>query len=165
VSSRCAGCGLDEESISVGDAVATLRSLPRRYQEALDAPAEVLERRPDPGTWSMLEYATHAREVLDLLGLALGETLTHSKPVFPDLDPDEAAASRPAQRLDPVLEGIGRAAKALADRAEATPLAAWDRPFVLGGVERPARWLLQHAAHEGSHHLRDIDRVREAVTR
>lgn len=149
----------------MADAVTTLRSLPRRYQEALDAPADALDRRPDGDTWSMLEYATHVREVLDLLGHGLDEVLTHARPVFPDFDPDDAAASRPAQQRGPVLEGIERAAIALADRAEATPLAAWDRPFVLGGVKRPARWLLQHAAHEGSHHLRDIDRVRDAVTR
>ncbi len=151
--------------MSVIDAIATLRTLPRRYREALDVPEDVLDQRPSPDTWSMLEYATHVREVLDMLGLALSEVLEHARPVFPDFDVDELAASRPAQGREPVLAGIARAANALADRADETPWAAWDRPFVLGGVERPARWLIQHAAHEGAHHLRDIERVRAAVSR
>lgn len=165
MSPSCPSCGTDEEDISVGDAIATLRTLPRRYREALDAPEDILDERPSPETWSMLEYATHAREVLDMLGYGLGEVLEHARPEFPDIDVDEVATSRPAQRREPVLDDIARAANALADRAEATPWAAWDRPFVLGGTERPARWLVQHAAHEGAHHLRDIVRVREELSR
>jgi hypothetical protein len=165
VSATCPDCGTDEEAISIRDAIATLRTLPRRYREALDAPEDVLDRRPSPDTWSMLEYATHSREVLDLIDHGLGEVLEHARPVFPDIDVDEVSGARPAQRREPVLEGIARAANALADRAETTPWAAWDRPFVLGDTEHPARWLVQHAAHEGAHHVRDIERVRAAVSR
>jgi hypothetical protein len=111
----------------------------------------------------MLEYATHIREVLDMLGLGLRDTLEHSRPVFPDFEVDDFGPTHAVQGRDDVLDGITRAANALAERAEATPWAAWDRPFVLDGQERPARWLVQHAAHEGAHHLRDIDRVRDAV--
>jgi hypothetical protein len=164
VSPRCRECGTNEDDLSVPDALATLKTLPRRYREALDAPEQSLRRRPSPDTWSMLEYATHVREVLDMLGVALPEVLETARPEFPDFDVDEANASRPAQDREPVLDGISRAANALVDRADATPWAAWDRPFVLGGVEHPARWLVQHAAHEGAHHLRDVTRVREAVS-
>jgi len=162
----CPVCGLEEARIGVDDAAAALRTFPRRYREVLEGVDDLtLRRRPDTTTWSMLEYAVHVREVLELLALGLPLVLTQARPVFPDLDPDEAAATRPASVMDRehALRGIAEGATTLADQIDVTPYAAWDRPFVLGEEERAARVIPQHAAHEGAHHLRDIERVREAV--
>ena len=161
--SQCPECGIDVEAIAVPDAVNALRTFPRRYREALEpVPANLLLERPAPDTWSMLEYAVHVREVLDLYALALPLVLEQAHPVFPDVDPDAVAASRPAWTLDRalILDGIKQACDTLVARADETPNAAWDRPFTIGDNEYPARFLMQKAAHEGSHHLRDIERVR-----
>ncbi len=163
----CPDCGIDEADIAVPDAIAAIRSFPRRYREALDAvPPAALRIRPDPETWSVLEYAVHAREVLELLSMTLPIVLEHPDSHFPPIDVTEAADARPDWVLDPdlVLAGIKSATGALAARAQETPTAAWDRPFTIGDSTHPASWILSHAAHEGAHHLRDIDHVTRQVT-
>jgi hypothetical protein len=158
----CPGCSIDEESISVPDAILAVRTFPRRYREALAAvPPAAISVRPDADTWSVLEYAVHFREVLELMALALPIVLEQPDPHFPEIDVTEAASTRPGWVLDADLvnTGIQQASDALAARAEATPVAAWDRTFTVGDVTHPASWIVQHAAHEGGHHLRDMERV------
>jgi hypothetical protein len=158
----CSVCGIDEDDISVPDAIAAIRTFPRRYREALAAvPPATLRIRPDPDTWSVLEYAVHAREVLELLAMTLPIVLEHPDSHFPPIDVTQASNTRPDWVLDPglVLAGVQQAADALVSRAEAVPVAAWDRPFTIGEDTHPASWIVSHAAHEGAHHLRDIDRV------
>lgn len=162
----CPVCGIDEDDISVPDAIAAIRSFPRRYREALaPVPPDALRTRPDPDTWSVLEYAVHAREVLELLAQTLPIVLEHPDSHFPPIDVTEATSTRPEWVLDPdlVLAGIQEATDALAARAEETPVAAWDRTFTIGDETHPASWILSHAAHEGAHHLRDIERVARRV--
>lgn len=91
----CPECGVDEDSIAVPDAIAAIRTFPRRYREA--------------------------------------------------------------------LSGITDASEALVSRAAATSSAAWERPFTVGTDQHLASWIVAHAAHEGSHHLRDIERVGRRV--
>lgn len=162
----CGDCGVDEESISVRDAISAIRTFPRRYREALaHIPPAALRLRPDPETWSALEYAVHAREVLELLALSLPIVLDQPGTRFPSFDVDEAAEKHPDWVLDPelALSGVAKAADALASRADTTPWEAWERTFTIGDEAHPASWIVQHAAHEGSHHLRDIERVGRLV--
>jgi hypothetical protein len=158
----CAGCGVDEDSIAVPDAIAAVRSFPRRYREALDAiPPGRLRTRPDPDTWSVLEYVVHFREVLELLSMALPIVVKEPGTVFPPIDAGEAAQGRPEWVLDPGLavRGIAEAADAIARQAEGMPWSAWDRTFTVGDDVHPASWIVQHAAHEGAHHLHDIEQI------
>jgi hypothetical protein len=68
VTKRCSECGFDAETVSVPDAIVTLRTLPRRWRGALalidDEDDEVLRRRPTDGSPSALEHATAARDAL-----------------------------------------------------------------------------------------------------
>lgn len=162
----CAVCGIDEETIGITDAIAAIRSFPRRYREALDAvPRDRLAVRPDPDTWSIVEYAVHAREVLEILSMLLPEVLDHPGLALPTLEDDGHGGGPPATFPDwltdreLVLAGIQTACAALAARADEAPLAAWDRPFTIGESGHVAAWVVQHAAHEGGHHLRDIEHV------
>jgi DinB superfamily len=162
----CVGCGIDEDAISVPDALAAIRSFPRRYREALaSVPEPALRSRPDPDTWSVVEYAVHAREVLELLAMSLPIVLEEPDTRFPEIDVTQASATRPDWVLDPdlVVAGITKAANALVTRGETTPWEAWDRTFMIGDTEHPASWIVAHAAHEGGHHLRDIERVARAL--
>src|SRR5687767_6875938 len=95
----CPECGLDYDTIAPTDAVVALRSFPRRYREALAAPAnddafdEVIRRRPEPTVWSAIEYTVHVGEVLDGLAHALERIHAETDPAIPDpWDPDERAA-------------------------------------------------------------------------
>jgi hypothetical protein len=162
----CPECGIDESALDVADAVNAVRTFPRRYREALDVDDALLTVRPDPSTWSMLEYAVHYREVLELLATGLSEVLARPDVHFPPVDADETAGARPSWTLDRelALDGIAHGAEQLVARSESTPVAAWDREFTIGDHHYQARWIPQHAAHEGAHHLRDIEQVRRAVS-
>jgi hypothetical protein len=162
----CADCGIDEAGISIPDAIGAIRGFPRRYREALDAvPPPRLRIRPDPDTWSVLEYAVHTREVLELLAGTLPIVVNEPGIRFPPIDVDESVKDRPDWVMDPNLavRGITSAAQAIAEQAESMPWSAWDRTFFIGDNEHAASWIVQHAAHEGAHHLRDIENVRRRL--
>jgi hypothetical protein len=69
----CGECGFDPSTVSVNDAVVTLRSMPRRWRAALalvdEDEADVLTRRPADGSPSAME---HAEDALRGLGGAPG---------------------------------------------------------------------------------------------
>src|SRR5436305_580821 len=70
VSWTCKACGLEYDSISPQDGVQALRSFPRRYREVIGPfldDDEVLRRRPDPNTWSALEYTAHVADILQAM--------------------------------------------------------------------------------------------------
>jgi DinB superfamily len=164
---KCPVCGIDEAEISIPDATDAIRTFPRRYREALaDVPDDLLKVQPDPDTWSMLGYAVHAREVLELLAGSLPLVLNSSGPAFPPIDVDDVASSRPSWVLnvDLTLAGITTSCTDLVDQITSVPVAAWDRPFTIGDDAHTAGWIPRHAAHEGAHHLRDIARVRAILT-
>jgi hypothetical protein len=162
----CPVCGIDESALALGDAVDAIRTFPRRYREALvDVPDDVLRAQPEPDTWSVLGYAVHTREVLELLAGALPVVLGSSAHAFPPIDVDDVAATRPSWVLntDLALAGITTSCEDLVSQISDVPLSAWERPFSIGDEPHTAIWIPRHAAHEGAHHLRDIARVRELV--
>ena len=68
----CEECGFDGDSLSPADTSTSLRSFVRRYRAPLTRflPGEdgdaIVRQRPDPSTWSALEYACHVRDVFDV---------------------------------------------------------------------------------------------------
>jgi hypothetical protein len=68
MTARCDECGFDADTVSVPDAIVTLRSMPRRWRGALalldDEDDEILRRRPADGSPSSLEHAEAARDAL-----------------------------------------------------------------------------------------------------
>jgi hypothetical protein len=156
-----ADANLDEGAIAVPDAILAVRTFPRRFREALArVPVERLGDRPDPGTPSAIEDAAAAREVIGRLAAALPRVLDMPGTRLDGLDADPVvAAPRGATDAESALAGIATASDALATRADATPWEAWDRTFTIDGATRPASWIVQHAAAEGSRRLRAIDRV------
>jgi hypothetical protein len=161
MSDPCPLCGVDESALTVTDAIGTLRGLPRRYREALNGPAlATVTRRPTANQNSMLEDATHAGALLTRYSKALPTALHEAKPDVGDLE--TTGSSTPTTR-DDAIATIEHATSALADEAESVPAAAWDREFTTDGNKRTARWLLQHAAHEAAHYVRQIQKTREQV--
>src|SRR5205807_1114601 len=81
----CPECGLDYDTISPSDAKVAIRSYPRRYREVLgqlDDPARerMLRRRPDPTTWSALEYTAHVADALDAMAEVYTRILAENSP-------------------------------------------------------------------------------------
>lgn len=131
----------------------------RRWRELFEGrPDEALRRRPAPDVWSPLEYAAHTRDVLDLIGQGLGAVLDDNRPTFPAVTPEEGAPDHGWNDLEPaaVLDELATNAERIADRAARALPEHWDRTGTLGGEEVDAGWILRHAVHDASHHLRDV---------
>lgn len=61
----CEECGFVHEDLAVGAIPDRLRSLGPRYERALAGRApDLVAARPEPTTWSALEYVCHVRDIL-----------------------------------------------------------------------------------------------------
>ena len=167
----CPECGLDYDSVSPQDAVVSVRSFPRRYRALLvspgstDGPDAVFRRRPNPSTWSALEYTAHVADRLDHLGPAVKRTTYENQPVIKGFDSDERAAEKAYNILDrtEVLGWLDFACAELASVLEGVNADDWSRTALVAGVPRDALTIARDGVHEGSHHLRDAQRVLAAV--
>lgn len=167
----CAECGLDADSLSVSDAIAAMRSFPRRWRGAFAIVGDeegVLSRRPSPDVWSANEYVAHTRDTIAANGWLLARTVTEDHPVI-DWPDDETLTTRPPGEVsDPatMLDELAANCERVASRAERTDAGDWRRPATIRGAPEEsvdALWFLRHCVHEGAHHLRDVKRVIETV--
>ena len=166
---RCSICGFDGSSVSVADAIAALRSFPRRYRGAFAVAGddeELLIRRPSPEVWSALEYAGHARDTITANGRCMAHALTDPNPEIEwPADVDHHPAPNVGDAAT-VLQELADACEQVASKAERTDAGEWKRTIRRhGGVGDvvDALWFLRHCVHEGSHHLRDVQRVLQQV--
>ncbi|HEX2041041.1 MAG TPA: DinB family protein [Acidimicrobiales bacterium] len=174
----CPECGLDYNTIKPLDAIAAIRSFPRRYRAALSTfgrdedPDSVLRRRPAPDVWSALEYAAHVADVIDDIAPAVRRITIEERPSFPpSWDPDERAVAgaygeRPPyneRSLPEVISDLETACADLAATLDTVEADGWTRSGRFDYGERSILDLARNAVHEGSHHLRDIERVLRQV--
>jgi hypothetical protein len=165
---RCAQCGFDGTLLTVADSITSLRSMRRRWHELFEGvPDEVLRARPEPQIWSALEYAAHTRDVIALNGWAMHQVLDDTKPEFPAVEPDPPGADHGYNALTPVavLDELAANADRMAARAERALPEHWKRTGASGGAEADAGWVLRHAVHDASHHLKDVEKGLAALER
>ena len=164
ITDRCPTCGLDPRTVNPPDAVAALRSYPRRYRALLVRPddeegAEIVRRRPEGGGWSALEHAAHTAEVLDLVAEAFRAVRVQDQP---DVE-IEPGAPRPGT-VDEVVESLAAGAERLAAMVGELSGDDWERTGRLGGRDTVTPLdLLRHAVHVGAHHRREVERVLRQV--
>ena len=157
---RCEQCGFDGAAYDDAALLAALRALGPRWRTRLAAAGDELRVRPAPTTWSALEYAAHSRDVTLLHGFGVEAALTGDEPVLPAVEPglvDAAAENYGAEDPDAVLDALAAAAVHLADLAAAQP-DDWARGLTLGTERSDVRRLLEHALHDSTHHLDDVER-------
>jgi hypothetical protein len=159
---RCDECGFDGSRVTVGDAIAALRSMRRRWAALFeDVPDEVLRTRAGPGVWSALEYAAHTRDVIGDNTVEMAAYLEGRRPEPSEFGPDEDEDAYNSEDPEVVLAGLGTNAEAMAARAsEVLDAAAWTRS---GGGDVDAGWMLRHAVHDASHHLKDVSKGLEQL--
>jgi len=168
VHERCEACGFDGGAYSDGALLASLRLLGDRWEEQLSAAGEHLRTRPDPGTWSAIEYAAHSRDVTRLHAYGVEQALTGAEPTFPVVSDDAIEAAAVAYGdadPDEVLDALARAASRLAQLADDAGEHTWTRGLTVGETRSDVRRLLEHALHDSHHHLLDVDRGLAAITR
>ncbi|MGI8808735.1 MAG: DinB family protein [Acidimicrobiales bacterium] len=151
--------------------MAAIRSFPRRYRGLLvtpgsaDGPDAVFRRRPDPATWSALEYTAHVADRLDHLGPAIHRITFEERPVIPHFDNEQRVAEKAYNLLDrtEVLGWLDFACAELASVLEGVNVGDWTRTGQFDGAARDALAMAREGVHEGAHHLRDVQRVLAAV--
>lgn len=148
-----------------------VRSFPRRYRALLvtpgseDRPNAVFRRRPDPSTWSALEYTAHVADMLDHLGPAIRRIVYEDNPSITLFDNDQRAVEKRYNELEraEVLGWLELACGELASVLETVRADDWTRTGLLDAGERDALAVARNGVHEGSHHLRDVQRVLNQV--
>jgi hypothetical protein len=170
----CAACGLDFAALPVDVAAAVVRAVPGRARALVAGrPDAELRHRPDPGTWSAAEYLCHLRDVYVTSTIRLHRARTEELPVLePMLNDLRARRFRYADCDVPAVLGeLAAAVAGVADELRRVGPDGWERRVLrvhrpshapaarLPGEERTVRWLLRNAAHEGRHHLADLDTV------
>lgn len=155
---RCDECGFDSGRWTTRDVADLFGALGWWWREATcGVAAEILDRRPSEGVWSVLEYGAHSAVVTAVnrygAELILGEDAVRLPDVPP---PDESgpASFQPEAVLDDLAREAGRLAELCRERGR-----SWANQGILpGGGRLQAAALVAHAAHDATHHMLDVSR-------
>ncbi len=158
---QCVACGFDGSKYEPQQLLDAIRDLGQQWiRTLLDAGSE-LRLRPDPETWSALEYAAHSRDVTALHVFGVEQALTFDEPRFPEIAGDElvqkAAANYAATDPEVVGTDLEKETKRLADLAQESGSISWSRGITIGESHSDVRFLLEHALHDARHHLLDVE--------
>lgn len=157
----CPECRLDTRTIVPAQIPGILRENAAAWQDALAAAPDPAAR-PDPGTWSAVEYACHVRDLLVLCDSRVDLMLTQDDPVFENWDQDEAVVAgrygeQPSSRIACELAA---AAATAAERLERVRSGQWQRTGRRGdGVRYTVKTFGRNLVHEAVHHLYDVTGV------
>jgi hypothetical protein len=159
----CPACRLDFAALSVDDAAAIVAAVPDSARAVVHGqPDAALRRRSATSTWSVAEYLCHLRDVYVTGTIRLHRARTEEAPVLePMLNDLRARRFRYADCDVPAVLGeLAAAVAGFGDELRRVEPEGWERTVTRSpGEQRTVRWLLRNAAHEGRHHLADIERV------
>jgi hypothetical protein len=164
----CRECAIDYPQVSPEQAVAAIAAQPGQVGSAvLGIPDQQLRQRPNPETWSILEYVCHLRDVYAATAIRLYRTRTEDRPALEPVFNDLRATGfhYNSRNLPAVLDEMADNVDGIRAEVDRVPDGGWDRQATRRPDEvRTARWLLRQAMHEGSHHLGDIAAVARRVS-
>jgi hypothetical protein len=102
---------------------------------------------------------------LDHLGPAIRQVTRENRPSIVLFDNQERADAQAYNELDrtEVLGWLDLACAELASVIDEVRPDDWTRTALVAGAERDALTLARDGVHEGAHHLRDVQRVLDAV--
>lgn len=153
----CPECGFDTRTVDLADVGDLVRTNATTWQSVLGR-SDVRDR-PEPDTWSPLEYGCHVRDVFRLylvrLELMLGQDGAH----YPNWDQDETAITERYDRSDPatVAAELTTAAAALADRFDSiTPDQTARTGQRSDGATFTVDTFARYFVHDPIHHLWDV---------
>ena len=149
--------GLDLSRLAPDDAVAALRSYPRRFREALTSV------EPQDLPQEAVELADHVARSVALLGEALRQVLVQDHPsLLPAVADDSARewAFDGASSVDDVLAFLAMECNALADAIVEVASDAWTRTGTIAGSGRSmsALDIVREAVRTGAERLRAAER-------
>jgi len=166
--------GLDVSRLSPSDAVAALRSYPRRFRSLLtsldedERPDDLVHRAGADGL-SAVNQADHVARSAAILGEALRQVLVQDDATLLPAVADDSArewqmAAEPAS-VDATLEFLDVECNALADMVERTPADDWTRSGTVAGSGKKmtALAIVREAVRTGADHLHAAERAIETA--
>lgn len=159
----CPACAFDASTVTVDRIPAVIRDNATTWEAVLTC--DDVAVRPDPATWSPLEYACHVRDVHLLFDERVALMLEQDAPRFRNWDQDETAIAQRyvEQRPETVSAELLEAAERVAERYESVPPGAWSRRGLRSdGSEFSVESIGLYHLHDIVHHAWD---VRAAVVR
>ncbi|RZS90300.1 DinB family protein [Motilibacter rhizosphaerae] len=155
----CPECGFDARTLHGRDVAAQLPGLADRYAAALERPGAAV--RTLPGTWSVLEYACHVRDVFRIFSERAALVLAEDGARFANWDQDATALEQDYAGQVParVREELLEAARAAEQRWASVPEDAWERRGLRSnGSVFTLDSLGRYFLHDVVHHVHDVER-------
>ncbi|GAA5160302.1 DinB family protein [Ornithinimicrobium tianjinense] len=152
--------GCDECGFVAGYDVRTtgerLRATVPLWRERLSG--EDVRERPEPSTWSPLEYGAHCRDVLTVMRGRLELMLAEDGARFASWDQDAAAVDEAYWQQDPeqVADEYAEEAALTAEAFDAVGGEQWDRRGSRAGTAFTVATLAVYLLHDLEHHLVDV---------
>lgn len=112
--------------------------------------------------WSALEYTVHVRDVIAFYADRIDRVLNEERPQLTGADFSSMPERRGYREEDPavIVDEIAKSSVVLGDLLRALPTDQWDRVGIgIDGDERTLLVLARRLAHDGQHHLLDLDRL------
>jgi hypothetical protein len=153
----CPECGVAAGTVPAAALAERLRAVTRPWPVVLARPD--VRERPDPGTWSPLEYACHVRDVCRLFERRLRLILEQDEPTFENWDQDRTAVEERYAEQDPsrVAPELAVAAEMFAAAVEDVTDSDWERTGIRSDGSRfTVLTLGQYGFHDVAHHLHDV---------
>jgi hypothetical protein len=153
----CPDCGFDASGVGREAIATTLLGTTPRWQSALRR--EHVRDRPNPTTWSILEYACHIRDVHLIFGTRVNLILAQDNPGFANWDQDHTALVKRYWAADPddVAHEIEAACQRTAAAFTGLSDAQWARVGRRSnGSAFTTETLGLYYLHDVVHHLHDI---------
>jgi hypothetical protein len=150
--------GLDLSRLAPDDAVAALRSYPRRFREVLTSV------EPEKLPYEATEHADHVARSMAMLGEALRQILVQDRPTLLPAVADDSTrlwAFDGSSSVDDVLAFLAMECNALADVIVDVASDAWTRSGIVAGAgtEMTALDIVREAVRTGAEHLRAAERA------
>jgi hypothetical protein len=159
----CLVCSMVYADVTPAAAVAIVRTLPGQYRATVSPfSPEAVRGRPDPMTWSVIEYVCHVRDVHVAFADRIRLALVADHPAFEPLGNDRRAERFRYNDADvpTTLDELELAADQFIELVTTLGADDWQRTARrLPGEDRDVLWMVRQTAHEAMHHLGDIENV------
>jgi hypothetical protein len=155
---RCGECGFDATTVSGTELSGHLLASAGAWVERLTVRDDARER-PDPHTWSPLEYACHVRDVHRIMTGRLHRMLDVDDPEFENWDQDATAVQERYGEQDPevVSTELVEAARGGAELLAGVREDQWQRSGRrTDGHRFTVESLGRYWLHDVEHHLHDV---------
>ncbi|MEP6761590.1 MAG: DinB family protein [Sporichthyaceae bacterium] len=162
----CPECGLDTREVAPEQVAGLLREVTASWRDVLAGGVEILgdvTARPDPATWSPLEYGCHVRDTFRVFEGRLQMMLAEDDPLFANWDQDKTAVEERYREQDPttVAAELAEAGAVVADHFGSVTGDQWERT---GARDDGSRFTVttfaRYLVHDPIHHLYDVTGAR-----